>query len=380
MGAEAPTSRRRARVVVVVVTFAVVAVAAGGWAVWGAGGLPGRPAAAAVPEVPTGTAAVKRTDVVQRQQVTGTLGFEGGFTVVGQAAGGTLTRLPAPGTVLTRGRAVYEVDGAGVPLWYGARPAWRELRLGMPDGPDVRQLEGNLVALGFDPDRRVSVDAHFSRATAAAVRRWQRAGGRPRTGAVALGQVVFLPGPIRVTSVGATLGAPVEPGAPVLAVSSTRPVVTVALNPAFQQLVRRGNRVEVFLPDGATTPGTVTGIGRAAVLSDPQGDGQDGGQGGGPEQATITVTVGLAEPRAVRGLDQAPVQVAIVSQARRGVLAVPIAALLAQPGGGYAVQVVGGTGGGRVPVRAGLFDERAGLVEVGGPGLAEGTRVEVPAQ
>jgi hypothetical protein len=376
MEAEAP-SRRRTRALVLVAALVLVVLAAGGWAA--RAGLPGRSPAAAVPEVPTGTAVVTRTDVVQRQQVPGTLGFDDGFTVVGQAAGGTLTRLPAPGAVVTRGRALYELDGTRVPLWYGARPAWRELRRGMADGPDVRQLEGNLVALGHDPDRDITVDAHFDRATAAAVRRWQRATGRPRTGAVAPGQVVFLPGPVRVTSVSATLGAPVEPGTPILAATSTRPVVTVDLDPAFQQLVRRGNRVDVFLPDGATTPGTVTSIGRAAVLPDSQSGEGGENQGGGPEQATITVTVVLIDPRDVRGLDQAPVQVAIVSQARRGVLAVPIAALLAQPGGGYAVEVVDGGTSRRVPVETGLFDETAGRVEVTGAGLDEGTTVEVPA-
>ena len=370
--------RRRARLLVVLVALVLVPLAAGGWAMWGAGGL-ARGSAAVVPEVPTGRAAVRRTDVVQRQQVPGRLGFDGTFTVVGQAAGGTLTRLPAAGAVVTRGRALYELDGVKVPLWYGTRPAWRELRLGVADGPDVRQVEANLVALGFDPGREIAVDAHFARATAAALRRWQRATGRPRTGAVAPGQVAFLPGPIRVSSVSGVLGAPVQPGTAILAASSTRPVVTVDLNPAFQQLVRRGNKVDVFLPDGAPTPGTVTSVGRAAVLPEQQG-GQDGGSDqGNPEQATITVTVGLADPKAVRGLDQAPVQVAIVSDERRGVLTVPIAALLAQPAGGYAVDVLAGGGSRRVPVEPGLFDETAGLVEVTGAGLAEGATVEVPA-
>jgi hypothetical protein len=91
------------------------------------------------------------------------------------------------------------------------------------------------------------------------------------------------------------------------------------------------------------------------------------------------VTVRLANPRAAGGLDQAPVQVAITTQARRGVLAVPIGALLAQAGGGYAVEVVEGGARRRVPVGTGLFDETAGLVEVNGAGLAEGATVQVPA-
>jgi hypothetical protein len=160
--------------------LALVLVAGGGWAV-ARGDLSGR-SAAAVPEVPTGTATVTRSDVAERQQVAGTIGYSGSYTVVGQSqdggadgasgaagpTGGIVTRLPAPGEVLDRGRAVYELDGHPVPLLYGARPAWRTFRLGMADGPDVRQLEANLVVLGFDPGRAVTVDGRYGWATAAA--------------------------------------------------------------------------------------------------------------------------------------------------------------------------------------------------------------------
>ncbi len=255
--AEVASSRRRVRAGLLV----AVVVAGGGWAVAG-GGLLGRSAApAATTEVPTGTAKVTRTDVVERQQVAGTLGYGDSFTVVGQsqggggsagaggsaggggssgaggggqAQGGIVTRVPAVGAVVGRGQALYEVDGHPVPLWYGTRPAWRAFQLGMTDGLDVRQLEANLVALGFDPDRAITVDRHYSWATVAAVKRWQQATGRSRTGAVALGQVVFWPGPIRVTTVTAMVGAPLPAGTAILAASSTRPLVTVALDPAMQ--------------------------------------------------------------------------------------------------------------------------------------------------
>jgi peptidoglycan hydrolase-like protein with peptidoglycan-binding domain len=403
MRAEVASSRRWVRGGLLAATLLVI-VAGSGWAV-ARGGLLGRSAASTgTAEVPTGTAAVTRTDVVERQQVAGTLGYGDSFTVVGQSAGGSagtggatgasgpsgaggqpqggiLTRVPAVGAALARGQALYEVDGHPVPLWYGARPAWRPFQLGMTDGPDVQQLEANLVALGFDPGRAMTVDRHYSWATAAAVKRWQQATGRAQTGTVALGQVVFWPGPIRVTTVTATVGASLQAGTAILTATSTRPLVTVALDPALQQLVRRGDRVLVTLPDGSTTPGTVTSVGRVAVQPST-GTGQEqsqGGNGNGGGQATVQVTVGLADPRAAANLDQAPVQVAITTQAHRGVLAVPISALLAQPGGGYAVELVEGAAHRRVAVRTGLFDDTAGLVEVAGGGLAEGQRVEVPA-
>jgi hypothetical protein len=401
--AETSWSRRRVRAGLLAGVLVVVVVG-GGWAV-ARGGLLGRPAAATpTPEVPTGTATVARTEVVERQQVAGTLGYGDSVTVPGQSAGGggpsgggsgaggggqgqdgILTRLPAVGAVLARGQALYEADGHPVPLWYGTRPAWRAFQLGMTDGPDVRQLETNLVALGYDPNRAITVDRHYSWATTAAVKRWQKATGRSRTGAVQLGQVVFLPGPVRVATVTATLGAPLPSGTAILTATSTRPLVTVALETAVQQLVRRGDRVEVVLPNGAATRGTVASVGRVATQPST-GSGENGGQnegeggnGSGSGQATIQVTIRLANPKAAEGLDQAPVQVAITTQAARGVLAVPINALLAQPGGGYAVEVVQGATRQRVPVRTGLFDETAGLVEVQGAGLAEGAKVQVPA-
>jgi hypothetical protein len=404
--AETASSRRRVRAGLLAGVLVLV-VAGGGWAA-ARGGLLGRPAAATpTPQVPTGTATVARTDVVESQQVAGTLGYGDSVTVPGQSAGGgggssgggsgageggqtqdgILTRLPAVGAVVGRGQALYEADGYPVPLWYGTRPAWRAFQLGMTDGSDVRQLEANLVALGYDPDRAITVDRHYSWATAATVKRWQKASGRAQTGAVQLGQVVFVPGPIRVATVTATVGAPLPSGTAILTATSTRPQVTVALEPALQQLVRRGDRVEVILPDGKTTRGTIATVSRVATqpsTGSGQNGGENQGEGGsgsssGTGQATVQVTVRLANPKAAANLDQAPVQVAITTQAARGVLAVPINALLAQPGGGYAVQLVDGNDRRRVAVRTGLFDETAGLVEVQGAGLAQGATVEVPA-
>jgi peptidoglycan hydrolase-like protein with peptidoglycan-binding domain len=387
MGAE-DGSRRRLRAGMLAATLAVGLLTAGGLAMARDGQSGRRPAAAASTQVPTGTATVVRSDIVERQQVAGTLGYDGRFAVVvqgpgsdpaGQPQSGTVTRLPVPGAVLARGQTLYEIDGNPVPLWYGTRPAWRTFALGMPDGADVRQVEANLVALGFDPGRAITVDRHFSWATAAAVRRWQHAAGLPRTGTIPLGRVVFLPGRARVGEVATAVGAVVQTGAEILAATSTRPVVTADLNPAVQQSVRRGDRVLVTLPDGAAINGRVRSVGRVADVP-AAGTGPDqGGDGDGAGVATIPVTVELADPRSAVNLDQAPVQVAIATATRRGVLAVPITALLAEPGGGYAVALAEGGGRRLVEVETGLFDETAGLVEVDGRGLAEGAMVEVPA-
>jgi hypothetical protein len=64
----------------------------------------------------------------------------------------------------------------------------------------------------------------------------------------------------------------------------------------------------------------------------------------------------------------------------RNALVVPVNALVALAGGGYAVEEVSLNATHRlVPVTPGLFDDQEGLVQVRGVGLAAGQRVVVPA-
>jgi multidrug efflux pump subunit AcrA (membrane-fusion protein) len=76
--------------------------------------------------------------------------------------------------------------------------------------------------------------------------------------------------------------------------------------------------------------------------------------------------------------DQAPVQVGITTATVPDALVVPVTALLARSGGGYAVEVVGPSNH-LVPVSLGLFDDADGLVQVTGSRLAAGQEVVVPA-
>jgi hypothetical protein len=74
------------------------------------------------------------------------------------------------------------------------------------------------------------------------------------------------------------------------------------------------------------------------------------------------------------------VQVAITTGSVRGALVVPVTALLARSGGGYAVEAVGAGARNRlVSVSLGLFDDAEGLVQVTAPGLAAGQEVVVPS-
>lgn len=364
------------------------AVAAGTALAAGVGGIfwyAGRPAPqAATPDVQTTTATVARGDVTSRLQLSGTLGFDGSWTVVNQLPPGVLTAAPAPGTLVVRGADLFAVAGTPAVLLYGATPAYRDFQIGMTDGADVRQLEQNLVALGMDPHHSVTVDRHFGAATASAVRRWQAACHVPaadRTGTIPLGRVVFLPGAMRVNEAPVAVGGMLGPGAPALTGTSTTRVVTTQVTTDRQGLVHVGDQVQVTFPGGGgVVAGRVTRIGRVASAAETSGTGASGGgqQPNGPA-TTIPVTISVRPPAASAGLDQAPVQVAITTERHRGVLLVPVTALLARPAGGYQVAVLDGDLRRLVEVTPGLFDDAAGTVEMTGSGLTEGDVVEVPS-
>jgi Putative peptidoglycan binding domain len=193
----------------------------------------GGPATATSLTGATATAAVARTTLASRQQVAGTLERARSYTPVSQQSPGTLTELPAAGTVIGRGQVLYRLDGQPVRLLYGTQSAWRTLAPGIADGADVRQLKQNLKALGFTAGVALTVDDDFDWATALAIERWQRADGLAQTGVLPLGSIAFLPGAVRVTAQRALPGSPAQPGTPVLDLSSTDLAVSVPLDPSL---------------------------------------------------------------------------------------------------------------------------------------------------
>lgn len=279
------------------------------------------------------------------------------------------TMLPTPGRVVQRGQRLFAIDGQPTLLLYGATPAWRAFRPGMSPGSDVAELNSNLRALGYgDPSGRA-----FTSATRSAISALQSARGVAPTGRLGLGAVVFEPGALRVKNVMPTAGQAVQPG-PLLSASSTHHGVSIPLDAAQQSEVRVGDRVTVTLPDNSTTPGVVSSVGKVATA--PPSSQQ---ASGGSSSPTINVGVRLLDPRAAGHLDAAPVEVSITEQSVHHVLAVPVDALVALAGGGYAVEVVEPDGSHQlVAVTPGLFDDAQGLVQVSGRGIAVRQRVVVP--
>jgi hypothetical protein len=277
--------------------------------------------------------------------------------------GATYTMLPAAGTVVRRGRPLYAIGGQPVVLLYGRENAWRTFRPGMTPGRDVAQLNANLRALGHGDGLSGN---SFSTATERAITALQAAHGLTPTGELRVGSVVFKPGPVRVKSVTPTRGAAVQAG-PVLTVTSTGHQVTVELDAARQSEVKAGDKVTITLAGSRTTPGVVSSVGSVA-------------SGKAGETPKISVHVRLVDEAAAGHLDQAPVTVSITTATVKDALVVPVNALLALAGGGYAIEEVRPGGVHRlVPVNLGLVDDAAGLVQVTGSGVRAGQRVVVPA-
>jgi hypothetical protein len=422
------------------------------------------------------TAPVERRDLAERVSVDGALGYAGSAEVITRMAG-TVTWLPAAGTVIGRGDRLLDVDGEPVLLMYGSVPAYRDLASGVSDGPDVRELERNLSALGHDPGE---ITDSFTSTTAAAVSEWQDDLGLEETGEVELGRVVFLPGERRVSSLDVALGshtgsagggsdgsgtpasydgstttttvfasatttsadtgadrgrkptqerpsskpsdgsggskgsgsgggtsnpgnAPQEsdraagddagstagqdsgaaqdptagaddsaPATQVMTTTSTRRVVTVALDTADLSLAKRGRTARITFPSGQTTRGRISSVGTVAESSSDSSDPAADDSG----TSTVDVTIAITGKAKIPNLEDAPVTVELVEDLRRDVLAVPVESLVGTAGGEYAVVVSDADGRRQVPVEVGLFAD--GYVEVEGEGLREGMAVEVP--
>jgi peptidoglycan hydrolase-like protein with peptidoglycan-binding domain len=218
------------------------------------------------------------------------------------------------------------------------------------DNADITQIGDNLATLGYAgslPNQ---------------VRAWQRDAGLPVTGIIGPNQLVVAPGPAHIAShavsIGETLVASSQDGGAILDYSRTDKLVTVALAVSDQGLAAVGRAVTITLPDSSEVEGTIAEVGSVVT------------------QGTIEVTIAIADQTVLGEFEVAAVDVEFVSSSREDVLSVPIAALLALPEGGFAVEVVDGARSSVVPIVTGLF--AAGRVEISGAGIAEGARVGVP--
>jgi hypothetical protein len=319
-----------------------------------------------------GAAGVQRRDLVATDTESGTLSYAAPQTVYTQLAG-VITWLPAVGKVIRPGHALLTVNNYPVLLINGTTPAYRDLKPTDTSGPDIYELNRNLVALGYEPEW-ITVNDLWQPGTTAGIKQLQEHLGETQTGSLTLGQVIFLPGRQLIQSQALTVGAAASPQATVLTTSSTKLIVTVDLSPSSQSEATIGERVSVEMPDGSTVGGRVTAVSPVAQSSSA-GDSGSGGSGSGgsaPGSSTVPVTIVLNKRARGGGLDQASVSVNFVQSKARNVLSVPVTALLATSASSFAVQAASRPHR-LIPVTTGLF--AAGYVQISGPGIYPGLKV-----
>jgi peptidoglycan hydrolase-like protein with peptidoglycan-binding domain len=344
---------RRALIGGAVLTTAVVAGAVA-WTMRG----PASPATAATTAEPVATAPVERRTLAEVADLDGTMAFADPQPLQ-PGSQGTVTWLPAEASVLRRGSIAARIDDRPVITLYGQLPVFRQLRNG-DKGRDVKQLERNLHALGYDAGDELTVDTVFTAATARAVKRLEEAYGLSKDGVVDLDEVVYLSGARRVGGHEIEVGA--HAGGKLYDTTARTRVVRIELDARKRSLVRRGKEVEVELPDGRLLKGRISTVGRV-VRS------EDDGAGGTKSVLDVEVAV-TGNPGATDG---SPVRVHVVSTAVENAIAVPVHALLALAGGGYGVELASTKQ--VVPVKLGASAD--GFVEVQAAGLAEGALVVV---
>lgn len=302
------------------------------------------------------TAEVTSTDLLEEIEWTGTLDFTGRTSVTRTA--GTVTAVVEPGTMIEQGEPLVEIDGEPVVLFLGETPFYRTMA-DDTEGPDVFELESNLVALGFDPDGTVTVDEDFTYYTELMVERWQEAIGLEITGTVDADAAVVVASPMVLLS-GPDVGAQSNGELLELAPPSEMVVtVPVAVTDADEWNV--GDQATVELADESTVEAVVIEIG-TEVTTDAEG-------------STLEVTL---EPVGdSSGLFEGEVTVTTVGEAILGATVVPTRALVALAEGGFAVEVVDGTGASKlIGVEIGAFDD--GIVEIVAGDLTPGDAVVVP--
>jgi peptidoglycan hydrolase-like protein with peptidoglycan-binding domain len=330
----------------------------------------GSAAPAAAPRINVSTATVKLTNLATTILTAGVMGYAPARPLTNQIAG-TYTHLPPAGSTIAPGHVLYRVDNQPVIAMRGRTPVWRPMAPGIT-GPDVRELQANLIALGYADGLLSAPTGYYDQLTADAVQRWQLAIGVLVTGQVGVGQVIFIPAAVRVGALNAVPGRAALPGQEPYQVTTTRRIVFVPVSPTMPT-VRIGERVSIVLPSLTRTQGRVTAIGPppAGLSSGAAGTGRHGSA-----TATTVLTVSPSRPAATGTGTEVAVQVSLTVQSVRHVLAVPVSALLALSGGGFGIEIV--TAAGRhhlVGVTPGTF--AGGLVQISGPGIASGTKVVV---
>ena len=234
-------------------------------------------------------------------------------------------------------------------------------------GTDILQLEKALLELQYDADGKLEADGVFTLESIAAIIEFQNAAALEVDGIIDIGEIVFLSGAARITDQLTTEGNVIGAGSSVLDISFSPKVVRMDLPSDEQGSLVVGSEVMVELPDQSKVSASVISVSNIAEAPT-----------NGSGLATFDVVIELTDSQLALGLDEAPVEVIVISDAVVDVMAVPVSALVALLEGGYAVELDTGIGTKRyVGVETGFFGEN-GMIEIVSPELEPGDRVVIP--
>ena len=271
-------------------------------------------------------------------------------------------------------------------LMFGDLSVWRDMKEGIAPGEDINQLQLNLIALGYGTTETLELDSTFDPNTTAAIMKLQSDLNLISSGEIGFGEIIFAPGTSMVNSSSTlpNIGEKINTGAELFSLTPIEKISTqigpddaisiaskslqkieIQVDVADQNLVVKGSEVEIELPDESTIMGVVHEVGSFAVVP----------QDGDPFLEVSIEVEGSTEYFKWTG---AVVTVNATKELAKGVLASPVNGLLALLSGGYALEIVAGTGTTLVPVETGIYAD--GWVEINGSGLQPGTEIIVPSQ
>lgn len=307
-----------------------------------------------------------------------------------KAVGYDIGQQPAPGTVVQQRApvdqqtsadadpsAALEMDQGTAEPSSGPPPSAQGDGADQETGADKPARDQTRAGSSPTPARQITVkegDGVLTDGLVSAIKRWQKSVGIEPTGVLESSDVVVTGSAVRVSEISVQTGDAAAND--LLSVSATTKSVRIPVETLDLGAIKAGQKVTVMLPDGSETGGEVATIG-TTIKADHEGE-------NGTGVTKINVTVSVDDAEAVKGIDAAPVRVRFEGETKRGVLAVPVGALLALREGGYAVRLAEGrsaegrsAGGRLVPVDTGMFAR--GLVEISGEDIAEGMKVEATA-
>lgn len=277
------------------------------------------------------------------------------------ASEGTITSIEfSEGELVDNGTVLFSVDLRPVVVAEGSTPSFRDLRQGS-SGPDVRQLQQMLVALGY---LRLEPDSRFGPLTDQAVRAWQRGTGFDVDGVVRAGDVMYataLPARVQLADE-VVIGARITPGTVTAAVMSDEPEFELELTDATMTPTS-GMAVDVHGPGAQPWPATITDL----VAEDGQST---------PSSAVLTSTddgpiCGHECDLVPAGGTTYPAEVELVPS-RTGPV-VPLSAVGTDAGGDEFVRALDGA---RIPVDLLIADGSRAVVD----GIEPGDRIRLFAE